>query len=116
MLRSPRLRSAVDSLIFLVLGFLALLLAVPCGAQTRSVTETAAPEWSSLTCTRNADASVECFACVAVSTTDGETKQACGAPRRVTATVNINRANGLAGALRARALVPRFAVDAGAEP
>lgn len=99
------------------LAVLCLLFAAALGvAQTRVVTETAQPEWTELHCNRNADGSIECYVCVAVSTDDGSSRNECGRQVRMAATINQNRANGLAGALRDRTLSQRFGVDAGAPP
>lgn len=101
---------------FFFLAFCILTFSVLAFGQARVVTETAQPEWTELHCLRNADASIECYVCVAVSADDGSTRNECGRQVRMAATVNQNRANGLAGALRDRTLSQRFGVDAGAAP
>ncbi len=81
--------------------------------ETRTLTETASPEWNSFTCVKNADSSIECSGCVSVTDTDGDSRQECARTFRLTATINQNRANALGDAVRARAL-RRFGVDGGA--
>lgn len=104
-----------EDLLLLAVGFV-LVVAVAAQGQTRTVVETAQPEWTELHCVRNGDASIECFVCVGVTADDGTSRNECGRQVRVLATINQNRANGLAGALRNRTLAQRFAVDAGTEP
>lgn len=97
----------------LVLSFFAAFIASATLAQSRAVTESAAPSWARFTCVRNADASVECSGCVVVTGDDGSSREECSSTFKLGAEANITRANALGDAARARAL-RRFGVDGGA--
>lgn len=92
------------------------LLALSVGAahaqEVRSVTETAG-EWARFECHKNADASIECTACVRVVSSEGTSREQCSELSRLSNATNINRADNLGDALRARAL-RKFGVDGGA--
>jgi hypothetical protein len=108
-------RKWTEDLLFVAVAFI-LVASMVVRGQTRTVIETAQPDWTELHCTRNADASIECYVCVGVIADDGTARNECGRQVRVLATINQNRANGLAGAMRDRTLSARFGVDAGTAP
>lgn len=93
------------------LVYVFMLVAIVALAQEqRIVTETADPTWSTVSCNRNADASIECVVCVTVTATV-ESRLEC-ASSKLKSTVNINRAQNLGDSLRNRAL-KKFNVDGG---
>ena len=84
-------------------------------AQTRTESaDASAADWQTLTCTKNADATVECSACLTPIVTDlGTEERPCSRPR-VLRTVNANRIDAVGAALIPSALrLARFDVDAG---
>lgn len=84
-------------------------------AQTRTeAANTAAADWSSLSCNKNADGSIECSVCTTTITTDlGSEERPCSRPRVLRAG-NAGRINTVGAALVPSALrQARFDVDAG---
>lgn len=99
----------------LALFFAGVVLGSAAIAQTRTETATAAVvDWSTLSCVKNADGSIECSACTTTITTDlGSEERPCSRPR-VLRTANANRIDTVGAALVPAALrQARFDVDAG---
>jgi len=84
-------------------------------AQTRAETSDAsAADWATLTCSKNADGSIECSTCLRPIVSDlGNEERPCSRPR-VLRTVNANRIDAVGSALVPAALrAAKFDVDAG---
>lgn len=99
----------------IALFFAGLVIGSAALAQTRTEAANATgADWSTLTCTKNADASIECSACTTTIITDlGSEERPCSRPR-VLRTANANRIDTVGSALVPAALrQARFDVDAG---